>query len=243
MSRGTPDYGIPDYQVAIEQNDLSIFSLVESGFTFMDGKGRIIWYENFKQGLYKWNISAGGGGEIPSHIASFAYSYGFYGCVVLNPVVNGGDVVMLAQQNISFAKRAGLEVYMNMASNHGRCTFSIQVSDIDVHAYTAKIYVEEGTGDIYLVHSGGTTKIYDMPNNSYISNHWTNLKIVGDVSTGAYFRFTIGGNQIDVSAYTMVEVSTGIKGRATIDLRNDGKTGGNTGQLYIGGVLLSVDEP
>jgi hypothetical protein len=242
MSRGLPDYGIRDYQIAIEQNDLSIFALVDSGFTFMDGRGRIIWFDNFKQGLQKWNTFTGGNGIAPTHVHYNGYYYGYYGCVIFDPVDSTGMSGMFFQQNISFGNKVGLEIYVRLTSNHGRAIFRVQESDVDGHAYTALGYIEETSGDVFITTPSGDVKVYDNPSDAYVSDHWTNFKIVGNFTTGKFYKLIIGGNSVDLSAYDMVAASTGIKGRVYIDLRIEGKVG-KTGQMYIGGVLVNVDEP
>jgi len=243
MSRGQPDYNNPDYQIAITQGDVSLFFLAQNGYALIDARGRIVWHENFENGLYRWLLTTTGGASTPVHVLKANRAYGLNGAIELDPVAQNGNSIMSFEGVIPFGKRMGFEMVFNPVANHGKIEARFNVNYADDASYQMILTLYHD--DNHVTISDGTTEttIYTPGAGIVVDSKWLNIKIIGDYSTGKYYRLVMGGHEFDITAYDMRSVTSNIKGRFYLDLRVIGQSGLFIEPLYIGAVTLTTDEP
>jgi hypothetical protein len=243
MSRGHPDYNVADISFFSVDNPNSDVIAERSGFARLDNRGRVIWFDDFRQGLHRWTPQSNATGSDPVHVYDDELSVGFHGSILFDPVGNNGTSQIDTNLVLPVAQRLGIEVSLRLISNMPEINVVLE------HAYTQGNYhygqfsIEQGTGNIYKGTIGGGDLLFSPPSAGYLVNSWISMKLVLDFENDAYFRFLLGNQQYDLSGSLTVSAGTGLSGYTGIIIRSTGYNPDDFEPFYLGYVVISGDEP
>lgn len=240
MPRGFPDYANPSYVAATKMFDLEGVFASGFGVSTQDARGRIVWLDNFSQGLSAWRLSTAGTGvvagassvraEIPP--ASFSYTGG--------PVAGGGSATIDRQTTWLEPGRIGHEfsVYYSECDIVLSCLFQL-VKDSIQQSYYFILYMFDGVLELYGDPSARFVTTLVPP---YDGGTWLPCKVVADYTTGYLVRFMLGSLHFDLTSYPL---STGAyaPGDYIYTRLALGGVSPSPGTSHIGHVILTTDEP
>jgi hypothetical protein len=243
MARGQPDYDNPDLTVAVNKTDTGFLFPSLNGFSPVDSRGRIIWFDDFRNGLTRWIKESDAGGGTPYHYYADGFANGYNGSVLFDPIVNGGLSGMYIQNIVEFSKIMGIEVALYMPTNSGRPRVTFQVARDGGSSYTTYFVINPTTGAIAVSISGGEQTITTPSNIDHIRNRWISIKLVADFDSGKLVRLFVGNNLFDISAYSMAAGVSGYKGYLLSEITADATSATNKQPVYLGNVIITGDEP
>jgi hypothetical protein len=243
MARGSPDYNLPDYSYFSVETPISDIVTERQGFSRIDNRGRVLWFEDFRSSLYRWQKDNDAPGVVPIHTLDLGFGVGYYGSVKLLPTGNGGTSQIYNRLVLPVSKILGLEVSFNLSNNSGDIVIAMQHAISDGLMKSASMQIIPSTGEVKLYVSGGQQSVFTPSSiNDFISAFVT-VKIVADMQTGKYTRLMLGNNQYDISSYIMPNGVSGISGSTYISIASNGLDATYINPVYIGYVIISGDEP
>ena len=244
MPRGLPDYGIPIYGLASQYVDMATLFLAQTGFTSVDGTGRIFYADNFHGGLGGFEATASGDAKTPYPATTHCYvpplSLGF------NPgTVNGNGTSWVRKwMAIPDTERMGLEIIVAVGTDHPvKYDIALEYCYRNGSSYQWSVIWRTDTGLIQ-IRSGGKFVTIDTYLVGVTGWYFAPIKLVGNVLNGLWERLLIGNKGYNLSAYTPSPSSLSTQGMLMIQLRCDPvqvTTSGDYGR--IGYMILTVDEP
>lgn len=234
--RGFPDGGAPNYQTAVGTVDVAAATeFVALGFTRLDGRGRVFWADNFRNGLGAYDFAPA---------VYLAGNRNFVAPVAAElPVAAGANTYM---SRVGFylgeAGNIGFEyAFWNSGGTPGlEYTFRLGYNRPNGADSMAGFRFKCTTGEFQLV-SGGFTNYVTLVTLASASG-WVPVKVVFNPLTGQYIRMIVGSSVYDASALAAHPVSGLGSGMASWAMANNNTSAGAlTG--YIGYNVLTVDEP
>lgn len=243
MTRGQPDYDNPDLTIAVNKTDTGFLFPSLNGFSSVDSRGRIIWFDDFRNGVIRWIPESDAGGNNPYWVYLDKFSNGFHGSILFDPVVNGGLSGLYIQNVIEFSNAMGVEVALYMPTNSGRPRVTFQVARDNGSSYTTYFVINPTTGEIKVSSSSGETSVVTPSNIDHIRNRWISLKLVANFNTGKLMRLFVGNGMYDLSAFSMVAGVSGFKGYLLSEITCEATNGTNKQPIYLGNVIVTGDEP
>lgn len=241
--RGTPDYNNPEYTFFSVDTPNSDLFAERLGFSRLDNRGRILYMDDFRNGLIKWDLSSDSGGINPTHYFINGKSIGYYGAVKLDPIGNGGLSILTKKLLLPVSKRVGYEIGVYPVSNFGAMTLSFQHCFSTGAGKDAVLVIEQQTGKVKIDAVGGMQTIVIPANVSYFVDRWIAVKLVADFELGIFTRLMLGNTQYDLSAYSMNGGFTGQSGASFFELGCSGIDATYKEEIYLGYVIISGDEP
>lgn len=243
MARGHPDYNALDITFFSKVDPNADVIAEQSGFARLDNRGRVLWFDDFRQGLNRWNQQNGSGGTDPIHILSEELSIGYHGSIKLDCLVNSGISMIDTTLVLPVSKRLGVEVGLRLVANCGDVEINLSHSYSNAVTKTALFYVESGTGAI-VIYDGFTRRTIFTPSSvGIILNSWITVKFVVDLETNTWVRCLLGNQQFELSQYALRNGTAGLQGYTEVILRNTGTTATLKEEWYCGYVIISGDEP
>jgi hypothetical protein len=243
MPRGQPDYDNPNYTYFTVETPTSDLFAERLGFSRLDNRGRILWVDDFRNSLTRLRPDADAGGAIPVHVYGVVNAIGYSGSVKIDPLVNGGVSILYNSFLLPVSKRLGMETGIYLSSNFGRVEINLQHCVTQGNGYSASLFINHQTAELYISINGGTHSIVVPSSVGDYINKWIGVKLVADFETGKYERVMIGNTQYDLSSYSMAAGLSGLSGSTRIEVNNEGKTATYKEEIYLGYVVISGDEP
>jgi hypothetical protein len=240
MARGLPDYYNPDTAVSQRVVDMHSILSVIMGMGQIDGRGRIQYYETFKEGLYGWELIRSGNGVDPAVTTSLAE---------LPPVSVELNAGTLAGSGISQVNRytnlrdltsVGFEVSLNWGSRDSVVILYIKLQT-PLHDYEATLTINSNTGLVTYLTGGVETPIATLGDLTAQAG-WTPFKLVVDFTTGTYKRAVVGQTAYDLAGPIPDGGGTLINSQLLTTLQvNSNDT--VAAYVYLGHAVITTDEP
>jgi len=240
MPRGYPDYGNPNYQIAGTQVNLGDLILAATGFQTLDGLGRLIWFDTFRNGLGAWDNGVTG-----DAVAPVLYTQ----TVEIPPAsirMNVGTTTGLGSVEMNWygvstpSDRCGIELAFDFDSTDQRLEAYLWRPDPDKVTY-GRFRVRQSTGDLDIYTGGGWQNIHTISGLSTYQNYQA-IKMVCDFETGYYARLISGDQLFDISAYPLPTLVSPVTKRLWAQLYGYPETA-VAAYAKIGHVAITIDEP
>lgn len=257
MPRGGPDGNLQPYEYASQEVDPGSIYQMLWGFSPIDSKGRVLYFDTFNNGLGGWGKTITGTGVQPVIFSDGNNATGLIfsppNCVRLDPGTTVNSLSHIFRQ-LSFGlnPRVGMEAAVTIATTMPNYRVMVDYRPFNsATSYTTRLELDVPSSQWRIMVLGGGTQNILAETLSATAAVTKQVKIVGDFATGKYIRAFIGENQIDLSAYNMPLTSTAnptsptisIPGMAVFTMRAVSHGAGATVPGYIGYVLLTKDEP
>ena len=240
MARGYPDYANPVYSLASRNVD---FALIETGLIgapSLDGLGRNIWWENWREGIYAWEPLPNSGVRLPYVHTKRAF---IPPCSCRLPAQPGG---------IGGASQIGRRGYFHNALALG-LDWSVAYDFTNTYlnvilwydtpdtSYVGTLQFKLDTGIVY-INSGDLAPAIATVDAPSDPGSWLRMKLVINVQTGYYQRLLLGQVEYDLSSYPLRVLGVTDAGhyRVYLQARCDG---GVAPTVDIGHVIYTIDEP
>jgi hypothetical protein len=240
MPRGYPDYANPLYSLASRNIDFGILETMAIGISSLDGRGRVFWWENFREGIYGWKLTSSGNGSVPYIHTLQSLIPPVSARLPCGTVGGSGLSLMLRQIALSTSISMGLEFSYawekDAADVYGRLQY-----DTGGVAHLMSIQINTETGLIRHGAAGGfvdlvTLDTLDEP------DRFVRFKIVGNFTTNMLERAIVGNVEYDLSAYTMGTAVPYLPGLVTVSFQATAQAAA-TPAVNLGHVIFTIDEP
>jgi hypothetical protein len=243
MSRGYPDYNVADITFFSKDDPNSDVIAQQSGFSRLDNRGRIVWFDDFRNGLIRWSPSNNGTGINPIHLVGSELSVGYNGAVKFDPVANNGISMIDTDLVLPVAKKIGIEVGLRLFANYADVEIRLGHSYQEGSPKDAILYIRSGTGKIDIYNNLVNTTIYTVSSLAYFLNSWISIKYVIDIENNKWVRALLGNQQIELSSYSLRSGTLGLSGSTNLLIRATGTSAVLKSAWYLGYVVVSGDEP
>lgn len=240
MPRGLPDYYNPDTVLAAKMIDMGQVLTGVIGVNTVDGRGRIVWYDNFREGVGAW-IDSSSGDATP--VVATTVHCEIPPCAMrLSSGTSGGA----GDGKAYFQLRLGQPYRM-------ACEFTLYATTDDVRINLYMVYSTTGggkrgmiviypsTGLIQISTGGGLLNLTNI-DMSAMANAWIPVKFVMDVPNDKYLRVMIGGQEISIPLYSLYATADTFDETAWIVVEVLGQDGADH-NIYIGHTFITLDEP
>jgi hypothetical protein len=240
MARGLPDYQRPSMSISQKVIDLSALLVAISGVPLIDGRGRLYYLDNFRNGIAGYTTVVVGDGVAGALATTLSE-------VEPNSVnINGGTTGGGGSSEfgrgwiIDVSGRIGLELGVRIAITNQ--TFQVKINFSTAAALlTARVTMNPTTRVISVFTPTGEVT-FSASEATFIANTWTTIKLVADFDLGYYVRFILNGVEYDLTAYqvrTAAGPTAGLLWTSAIVT----PTINFAAQTRIGHWALTVDEP
>lgn len=243
MTRGLPDFGIPNYNNASASIDTDRIFLACTGMIPVINTGRPFILDTFHCGLTAWLTAIGGSGVAPAIVAdksfipgkSLKFVTGLSGAASFSAITR--RTIMVQPETM------GIEVAVILDKNDKfYWDFLLFQSDGIANVYAMTLRVYTNTGLVQIRTPAGYIDIGTIPVMTG-SNNWTIIKLTGDFITHKYRHMYVGTLVVDVSHYDMYNFVVGAGsyiGTTVYAWANDPAV---SYKGYLSYVLITTDEP
>lgn len=243
MPRGTPDYQTLETQtVRLEQGSINQ-NVYDVGFSRLDGGGRVVWFDDFRAGIYRYNLTNDAGGSFPAISFEENHLYGFSPSLKFLPVVNGGVSGFDFLASLPISGKCGLEFSVYLSANHARfdVDFGFVYSGSAGTFYNLEI--AETTAIISVAKIGGRETIYTPISAGQMRLRHLGLKVVVNPTTGFYDSVFVSGSKIDVSNIQHNGSFNSEPGTVYISFYIEGVSAVLKEPIYLDYLVITADEP
>jgi hypothetical protein len=243
MTRGGPDWGVADYQIAGIQVDLASIADRIRGFGLIDQRGRVQTIDTFDNGLDGWQAYSSGSGSDPVVKSMQQYAYAGPCQVVFDAgLVAGGVAGIQKLLHLGEAARIGLEIGLYWTGSEGNLAFSIIYNAQSGSAWLMQLEYNSATNVFNVVSTGGV-RVAVSDADAQLANNlgFLSLKLVADFETGMYERFMYGEVQRSIETTPMFATAT-VEGLATVGVQVTVSAAANGSMVMTYGALTK-DEP
>lgn len=169
--------------------------------------------------------------------------------------VNNGYLNLNHIMSIPSNLRLGFEIFFAFPYTSGglqaRCrlfTVGFELRDADGIYHEAKFRFRPSSQDVVLYRAPGPAEptVLDLSANKMYGaawNVWQNAKLIVDFSTDRYVKLYWNEDEVDLSAYSIYTVSTGEAPRLSNLIQIHDLSPANQFYTFIGGVILTLEEP
>ena len=243
MARGGPDYGTLDTETVIKDIDEISVDISRTGFSRMDGGGRVVWFDDFSMGLSRVSVFGTGGGATPVPVMENDRAFGLSPSLKLDPVVNTGQSIVGQIVPLPLSGKLGLEFGYYMPVDHGSLTvvFAPFIT-YGLHEGFLLNY-HQSTDEISLYVDSGYQAIYTPLTTDYTQDRRLQIKMVVNPETQKYERVFFGTSKISTPYNGRSNYIGGDVGGAFFQFIYKGEGASNKTPFYLGYVLISADEP
>jgi hypothetical protein len=240
MARGLPDYFNPDTIVSQRLLDVGQLFAACFGAAPIDNRGRVVWLDNFREGLAAWTGSVSGTGVLP--VISNDYAFIPPGSAKLDPSDGIGAGTSILKRCLHFSYNCKMGVEVSLLKYNSAVIYSLTIASYVGGTLTyGLVKLDDTTGDL-MVNNDGAWVTLDNLGIAIGSNNWVTLKVVVDFDAGTYLRLIANTKEYDLSDYVLVSLAGGSNDILLLTLTVS-ETAPGTGIGYIGHVVLTLDEP
>jgi hypothetical protein len=240
--RGTPDYGIGQYQAASQTVDTGELANRILRIAPLTGTGRLVYYDDFSQGLSGWIASSTGGDPLPSIRTLLPDSVDGNQPVYVPPNCavfidsSAGTQTIRRQVNIGACSKIGIEISVCSTSVNGfyalwSATYTHGNSD-----YTGSIQFNTASAQPTLISPSGDLILARM------DSGWNNFKFVMDISRGYYGSAFAGATAYDASSKLLATAGNS-KREGSLNLTFVNTYNVTRRNTAVGLVIVTRDEP
>lgn len=242
MSRGAPDYGqLQTETVVLELGNLNQPAF-DYGFARMDGGGRVVFFEDFRAGLYRWTQSVGGTGALPVQSLTEGTMFGFYPSVLLNPIAIGQSSRISTYLSTPLSGKIGIEIGLYLLSTSGQFTVNVIPASLSTKYGYYAWRILASNRSFQVANGGAFVDIYTPSASSKLEARRISTKVVIDPNDGIIETVFFNGLRYSGSwAKTGAGSFTG-SDLTYIYIAGEGAVG-FIGGIYIGYVVVTCDEP
>jgi hypothetical protein len=240
MPRGGPDYGNPVYQVASQQQDTGDLIVAARGINTCDGRGRLMYLDTFLDGLGAWRATQSGGASLAAVVTNVAEISPV--CMLLNTFGGAvGDYSQIARSwRIAGIRHVGLELGIKYDGGMADLIVSFQLRTLDGYAYGQMKLTNDGK--LYLFNAAFAYQLVDTLAASGESNTWLPVKLVIGNDPLTYVRLIVGQREINISSVVIYTPVPSTIEDLYVAIQAINVSAGKS-KIYIGHVLMTVDEP
>jgi hypothetical protein len=240
MARGLPDYSNPSTLISQKLIDVGQVATAIMGVNSVDGAGRIVMYDNFREGVSAWWPTVYGDADLPS--ANIAYCEVPPASMLLSPgtLLGGGAVSISRKLRLGQPYRMGMEVGIYSTTVDMTLKLILKYAANGV-GHQGEMDVDFSSGEVSVVHAAGT-EILTTLDVSFITNAWLQFKLAVDTINNTYIRVTIGGEVYRLGDFDLVNTADTDDKTGTLVVYL--MSGTNLGAYaYLGHVFFTLDEP
>ena len=239
--RGYPDYMNNAGLVTVRNLDTNDIYAALVKYNRIDSRGRILFVNNFQDGISSLYCNAGGDGIAPVH--AYDYSLTDYGCLRLNAGTVGGSGNSYAYRYyfLNNAERIGMEFAVRLSTDTPDFTIRHYLTENGV-LYRSAIRILYNSHKIEINTPSGFVEVYDFHNYTGQGIYYY-FKLVSDISTGYYKRLLFGRETIDISDYEISQIADTAEGFGYISPILTATAGSIYHSTQIGYFLCTTDEP
>lgn len=243
MPRGFPDYQTLDTKtVKLEQGSVNQ-SVFDTGFSRLDGGGRVVYFDDFRGGLYRYSLTYETTGVYPALAFEEGVRFGFSPSVNLNPLANGQIVEITHGFTLPLSNRMGIEFAVRLLSNHGRFYMYFYTHASNTQNFYAHLILDPTTNTFQIYDGAYHTVFTPFNTNGYNNGIWKIVKLVFDPVSGMYESIYVGTDKIDLSAYHLVSIGQDNSGEAYFYFGNEATSATKKQPVYLGYICITADEP
>ncbi len=240
MPRGLPDYYNPSTVVSQRVVDMTQILATLAGISPVDGRGRILYFDSFKDGLVGWTLANIGDGVIPVAYVNLSELPPVSARLDGGTLAGNGQSIMNRVGNVLDATGLGFEAGLYFSSFDTVTNLNIYYHGAS-RILAANLQLISATGVCQIVTGGVLTPIVTLGNLA-AADGWIPVKLVADVANGVYSRLIVGQSQYDLTQALQDTGPSTVQGRIQVNLSVQGKSG-TAGVNYLGHVFITTDEP
>lgn len=240
--------GQPDYMVLRTETARTIQSEINSGvydvgFSRIDSGGRLIWFDDFRAGLHRYNLFIDGAGLLPLLDVSEYHMFGFSPTAKFQPVAQDGQSGLDAYFVMPVSGKIGLEFGFYKSLNGGQLDVTFVFCTSTGSNRTFSVTLDEQTSKIYITANGSLQLIYSPSISAEMENRHKAIKLIVDPSTGLYDSLLVGTGFVDLSSYLAPLSFTSDAGTVFMEFVVSGISGTYKEPIWIDYIAISADEP
>jgi hypothetical protein len=243
MARGSPDYNLPDYSFFTVETPVSDVVAERQGFSRLDNRGRVLWFEDWRNGLARMTKDYDSVPTQVKHLYRNGYGVGFHGLVELDPLANSGFASVSNGFMLPVSKRIGLEFSFLLGGQSGQLSGLLNHNYDGTNAKASRIQVAANGASIAIHASDGDHTIFTPSLALYLQVRFVSVKFVIDVEQGKYVRAMLGNTQYDLSNYSLSSGGVGLSGDTYVQIGVEGSSAINKNPVDIAYIIISGDEP
>lgn len=242
MPADYPDFGVHSANVAYPiMQDVGELAARMGSVVIYDRRGTVMDFDNFEEPILRWRTSSEGGNGYARLDSTYARSLAQ--CVRMHTPDENEDVMsMIRSIPTLYVGKTGVEISWCLLSTN--CVFQLSMERYTgATSYLARLRVDPTAQELSILQSGGTyVTIADTGAIASYAFLYNTIKLVANLETFEYVRVLYNENEYDVSAYGLSEVGTTDPKMVEIKLRLV-NTGANGGDVWIDGLIFTIDEP
>lgn len=244
-----PDFGSPNYDEASPvAYDSSQISDRGQGFSILDNLGRLLFFDDFKNGVSAWQLSQSGSGVVPG---------------VVFPVSNNGltfsapcvcDLATVAAFGASQIRKNWMDLDLNKIgvevcfyNQPGNPDLLIQIfREYNLLSWNSVLRVSPVNGTVAIFDEFGVFQtIENVPEvAAQVSSMWTQVKFVVDPNTRSYVRGNLAGRFYDLSKTRMSETNIAVPAfDINVTVSASAPDASHKTDLMLAYVLITRNEP
>lgn len=242
---GGPDYNVPRYKQAVPSPDPTDLPARLDGYGRMDNLGRIIVHDDFGQGLARWRLSQIGTGLTPALSTVQGSVFVPPNAVVFDatPAVNDVSYMRVMMQ-VRRADRFGFECIWNLSAKPLEIAQVLEYTISAGNSFDGALKLNPVTSKFQITDNVGDKDIADLDCANIGAQEYIGMKLVIDLTTGKYVRAVLGGNVVDLSAYSLRPLGVAEANRLVATMFVT-KTHAllTVEKPYLGYATITLDEP
>ncbi len=240
MPRGLPDYYNPNTAVSQRIVDMHSILSVIMGIGQIDGRGRIHFYDTFKEGILGWVVGRSGNGLNPVATTLNAETPPVSILLDSGTSGGGGSSSLKRYANLRDLTAIGFEVSLNWGARDSITTLFIKLQT-PTHNYEATITITSNTGLVTYL-SGGVDKPIVTLGDLTAQAGWTPFKLVADFTDGTYKRAVVGQTSYDLAGPIPDAGGTIVNSQllTTLEVVSNDVV---AAYVYLGHAVITTDEP
>jgi hypothetical protein len=243
MARGSPDYNLPDYSFFAVETPISDIVAERQGFSRLDNRGRVLWFEDWRNGLARMTADYDSASTQVKHLYRNGYGVGFHGTVRLDPLANNGFASVANGLVLPVSKRLGIEFSFFVTGQSGKIVCGLEHNFDGTQRKAGGLVIQANTTSIAIQTPSSEQTMVTPSNSQYFQERFISVKFVVDVELGRYVRAMLGNTQYDLSAYSLSTGTGGPSGDTYFTIGIEGTSATNKNPVDIGYIIISGDEP
>lgn len=243
MPRGLPDYGLLQTQtVLLDEGNINA-SVYQTGFSRLDGGGRVVLFEDFRSGLGRWVLSNTAPGAKPLIVSTDGVGAGFYPSAYFGVVGLNGVSQAILRNNMPVSGKIGVEFGYHLLASFAQFSLTFSFTYSASITRSALMRIETTTGKFQVYISGVWQTVYTPVSTTYITGRNYGVKMVFDTVNGIWDYMLINDKKIALGYNLGLNATVEIPGSYTASFAHYGLTAGNFGGAYLNYLVISADEP
>ena len=243
MPRGLPDYGLLQAQtVSIEEGNINA-SALDVGFCRLDGGGRIVFFDDFRAGSNRWDLSSVAPGLVPYFRSDLLVGAGYYPSLYLDPVGANGYSVARVTGNMPVSGKIGVEFGYYLKSLHGIVYFQMDYQYALNVGYSARFRINYFTDSIGSWNGTQYVDLFPIGAAGLLLSKNLGLKFVVDGVNGLFDYLLVSDYKIPMGYPVVVSGATSLPGRYAFQVQHFGQSATYKAGMYLNYLVISADEP